>query len=170
MTISIWRYNSGTNDKYSDFDCMIIVDEIDNGHDDTVIDGIPLDCFVFSKEEVSGEYVEPFITLFDGDIIMDTDDIAASLKARVRAYVAEHPVIPDDEKSGSSQKSVGRERKHSNKQEEIMVIAKTESHTFSDLDFVIEAFESVGRDRVKGMGYKPMVLVIHQTGHRSTPA
>jgi predicted nucleotidyltransferase len=39
-------YASGTNDEYSDFDCMIIVEEKSRKHDDSVINGIQLDCFI----------------------------------------------------------------------------------------------------------------------------
>lgn len=91
-------FSCGMNDAFSDFDCMIIVDQKDSSHDDTVIDGIPLDCFIFTRKEVASENVDTFITVYDGNIVLDTDQIAADLKRRVRNYVAEHSVISDDEK------------------------------------------------------------------------
>lgn len=99
--LAIVTYGSfcfGMNDAYSDFDCMIIVDQKGSSHDDTVIDGIPLDCFIFTKAEVLGEDLDTFLTVYDGNVVLDTDEIAANLKVRVRNYVAEHSVIPDDEK------------------------------------------------------------------------
>lgn len=86
------------NDAYSDFDCMIIVDQKDSSYDDTVIDDIQLDCFIFTKDEVLGGDLTAFLTVYDGNIVMDTDEIAADLKARVRNYVEEHSVISADEK------------------------------------------------------------------------
>ena len=38
----------GDWDEYSDFDCMVIVDEKSVKHDDTLISGVQLDCFVFT--------------------------------------------------------------------------------------------------------------------------
>lgn len=99
--LAIVTYGSfcfGMNDAYSDFDCMIIVDQKCSSHDDTVIDGIPLDCFIFTKAEVLGEDLDTFLTVYDGNVVLDTDEIAANLKTRVRNYVAEHSIIPDDEK------------------------------------------------------------------------
>lgn len=96
--VTYGSFSCGMNDAYSDFDCMVIVDEKDKSHDDTVIDGIPLDCFIFTRNEVQGEDLDAFLTVYDGNIVLDTDEIAAELKNRVRNYVAEHSVIPDDEK------------------------------------------------------------------------
>ena len=96
--ITYGSFECGTNDEYSDFDCMIIVNEKASSHDDTKIDGIPLDCFIFTREEVSGDDIDAFLTVYDGNIIVDKDEIAKNLKERVRAYVAENSVISDDEK------------------------------------------------------------------------
>lgn len=96
--VAYGSFQAGTNDDYSDFDCMVIVDEKECRHDSTVIDGIPLDCFIFTKEEVTGEDMDAFLTVYDGNIILDTDGIAADLKERVRAYAAANSVIPEEEK------------------------------------------------------------------------
>lgn len=97
--VTYGSFSFGMNDAYSDFDCMIIVEQKNSSHDDTVIDDIPLDCFIFTRSEVTGEDIDPFLTVYDGTVVLDTDDIAADLKKRVRTYVAEHSVIPDDEKA-----------------------------------------------------------------------
>lgn len=96
--VTYGSFSCGTNDAYSDFDCMVIVEQKERSHDDTVIDGIPLDCFVFTRSEVLDTELDAFLTVYDGNIVLDTDEIAADLKARVRNYVAEHAVIPEDEK------------------------------------------------------------------------
>ena len=42
----------GDNDEYSDFDCMVIVDAKTAKHDDSIIGGVQLDCFVFTADEI----------------------------------------------------------------------------------------------------------------------
>ena len=90
-------YTRGDADEFSDFDCMIIVDEKDRDHDDSVVDGVPLDCFIFTAEETAAEDVDPFLTAYDSRIIFD-DGTGAALKARVRRYVDEHTVTEQSEK------------------------------------------------------------------------
>ena len=80
--VTYGSFSCGMNDAYSDYDCLIIVNKKDNSHDDTVIDGILLDCFIFTKDEVIGEDPDTFLTVYDGNIVMDTDEIAAELKTR----------------------------------------------------------------------------------------
>lgn len=96
--VTYGSFEDGANDEYSDFDCMVIVREKSRKHDDTVINGIPLDCFVFTAEEAANEDPDVFLTAYDGHIILDTDDIALNLKNRVRQYVEEHSVIDEEEK------------------------------------------------------------------------
>lgn len=96
--VTYGSFTNGSNDETSDFDCLIIVDKKCQKHDATLIDGTPLDCFIYTKEEVAHEAIETFLTLFDGNIILDTDGVAAALKQRVKAYVFEHTVTPSDEK------------------------------------------------------------------------
>ena len=88
----------GDWDEYSDFDCMIIVDEKSVKHDDTVIEGVQLDCFVFTAEETAEEDPEPFLPAYDAEILID-DGIGEQLQERVRRYVREHETIDADEKA-----------------------------------------------------------------------
>ena len=87
-------YVRGDQDGFSDFDCMVIVDSKEKNHDDSVVDGVQLDCYIFTADEVSGEDVDPYITAYDSRIVFD-DGIGASLKERVRKYVAEHTVTEE---------------------------------------------------------------------------
>ena len=87
----------GDRDEYSDFDCMVIVDSKEKDHDDSVIGGVQLDCFIFTAEEAAAEDVDPFLTAFDSKILLD-DGTGAALKERVRKYVAEHTVTEESEK------------------------------------------------------------------------
>lgn len=90
--VTYGSFNDSMQDEYSDFDSMIIVKEKNNNHDNKVIDGIPLDCFIFTEDEVKSDNLDPFITIYDGNIILDTDDIALKLKMRVQSYAEEHKV------------------------------------------------------------------------------
>ena len=88
----------GDWDEYSDFDCMIIVDEKSVKHDDTVIEGVQLDCFVFTAEETAEEDPELFLPAYDAEILFD-DGIGEQLQERVRRYVQEQKTIDADEKA-----------------------------------------------------------------------
>ena len=88
----------GDWDEYSDFDCMIIVDEKSVKHDDTVIEGVQLDCFVFTAEETAEEDPELFLPAYDAEILFD-DGIGEQLQERVRRYVREQKTIDADEKA-----------------------------------------------------------------------
>lgn len=99
--VSILLYGSyadGTNDEFSDFDCMLIVPEKERKHDDTEICGVPLDCFIFTEEEVKREEdIEVFLTAYDAEIIKD-NGIGKDLQTRVRAFVSSHEKIETSEK------------------------------------------------------------------------
>ena len=90
-------YARGDADACSDFDCMLIVDSKPCGHDDSVIDGVVLDCFLFTPEETEAEDLDPFLPIYDSRIVLD-DGSGAALKERVRTYVDAHRVLPDQEK------------------------------------------------------------------------
>lgn len=90
-------YVRGDFDKTSDFDCMVIVDEKTVKHDDSVINGVRLDCYVFTAEEVLSEDPDLFVTAYDSELVID-DGIGKALKDRVRDYVREHEITDDAEK------------------------------------------------------------------------
>ena len=90
-------YVRGDFDEYSDFDCMIIVDEKHTKHDNSVINGIQLDCFVFTKEEALSEDLDIFLPAYHAELAID-DGTGKALQDRVRKYVQEHEKIDQDEK------------------------------------------------------------------------
>ena len=90
-------YQRGDQDECSDFDCMILVDQKEKKHDDTVIGGVPLDCFIFTAAEAETEDPDTFLTAYDSEIVLD-DGIGAKLKGRVREYVRAHTVTAREEK------------------------------------------------------------------------
>jgi len=90
-------YQNGTNDEYSDFDCMLIVAEKGKNHDDSVIDGVQLDCFLFTEEETVSGDPDTFLTAYDARIVKDNGS-GVALQQRVREYVAENSDIGEEEK------------------------------------------------------------------------
>ena len=91
-------FQRGDQDAYSDFDCALIVDEKPRKHDDTVICGVPLDCFLFTAKEAETEDPDVFLPVCDALLVQD-DGIGKRLQSRVRDYVHEHERIDDEEKT-----------------------------------------------------------------------
>ena len=90
-------YTDGTNDETSDFDCMLIVSEKEKDHDDTAIDGIQLDCFIFTEEELRSKDIDTFLTAYGSRIVLD-NGIGAELKRRVHDHVEENSSTSAEEK------------------------------------------------------------------------
>lgn len=98
LTIAVYgSYADGTNDEYSDFDCLLIVKSKDRTHDDTIVDGVVLDCFLYSEQEIGQEDIETFIPLYDAKLVYDTG-IGQTVQSRVRNYAESHTVHPPEEK------------------------------------------------------------------------
>ena len=91
-------YVHGDQDEYSDFDCMVIVDEKTKNHDDAVIEGVQLDCFIYTADETFTEDPDTFLPVYDAEILKD-DGIGEQLQKRVRQYIQEHEKIDDSEKA-----------------------------------------------------------------------
>ena len=90
-------YVRGDFDACSDFDCMVIVNEKTKKHDSSVIEGVPLDCYIFTADETVSEDPDVFLPACDAEIVVD-DGVGRALKERVRRYVREHEKIDDGEK------------------------------------------------------------------------
>lgn len=98
LTIAVYgSYAEGTNDQHSDYDCLLIVKSKDRPHDDTVVDGVLLDCFLYSEQEVRQENVETFVPLYEAKLVYDTG-IGQALQSKVRNYVQSHTVHRPEEK------------------------------------------------------------------------
>ena len=91
-------YADGTEDRYSDFDCMLIVDEKTADVDNAVIGGVSLDCRIFTVFDTYSEDLEPFLPVYDAVILKDRMGTARALKERVRGYVEANRVCPESEK------------------------------------------------------------------------
>ena len=92
-------YMDGTADEFSDFDCVIIVPSKTQARDESVIDGVMLDCDIYSVEEVLTE--EPTtnaLKCHDAEIVLD-DGIGMIFKAKVKLKLEEIRVTTPEEKN-----------------------------------------------------------------------
>ncbi len=80
-------YADGTNNLNSDFDALVISSDHERFHDTSVVDGVPLDVFVYPAKYFGEEYnCEDFIQIYDGHIITDINGLGDKLKTNVQAY------------------------------------------------------------------------------------
>lgn len=99
--ISIIVYGSyalGTNDESSDFDCMVIVDSKEVSNDTSVVNGVQLDCYIYTRDEIENLDIDNFVTLFNPIIVLDNNSVGQKLVDRVQGY------IKDNSKSTNEQK------------------------------------------------------------------
>lgn len=97
---TIFLYGSYYNKTYnenSDFDSLIIVDKKDKDHDDSIIEGVELDLFIYTKNEIDRLPREVFTTLKDSSIICD-DGFGEKLKNRVVEYVRKNSTRSEQQK------------------------------------------------------------------------
>lgn len=81
-------FADGSNNTYSDFDVLVITESGAASHDNSIVNGIRLDAFIYPKEMFLGEIDhEAYLQIFDGKIILDADGTAAELKRRVCEYI-----------------------------------------------------------------------------------
>ena len=73
-------FSDGSENQNSDFDALVIAD-CEKQHDDSVIENIVLDVFVYPTKTFRDDYdPEEFVQVFDGKIILDKSKTAARLK------------------------------------------------------------------------------------------
>lgn len=91
-------YASFDYNENSDLDMFIVVDKKEKNHDNSKIDGVELDLFIFTKDEIMDiENLDVLLTAYDGIILKDSDNILSDLKDRVRKYVFDNTDLGDDE-------------------------------------------------------------------------
>ena len=84
-------FADGSANINSDFDALVITDK-GKMHDSSVINGVVLDVFIYPPDTFRTEYdPEEFVQVWDGNILLDTDGVAACLKKRVLDYIAHIP-------------------------------------------------------------------------------
>lgn len=91
-------YANGTNDTSSDFDAVVISLDYEQTHDTSFVNGIQLDVFVYPLSYFEKEYeCEHFVQIFDGKIIIDSDDIGKKLIDNIQFYLRNRPTKTDAE-------------------------------------------------------------------------
>ncbi|MBQ3096325.1 MAG: nucleotidyltransferase domain-containing protein [Clostridia bacterium] len=85
-------YANGTNNLNSDFDALVIWRGNGQIHDTACVAGVRLDVFVYPVSFFDGAYsCEDLIRIFDGKILIDTDDMGKNLQLQVLQYLRERP-------------------------------------------------------------------------------
>lgn len=92
-------YAEGTNDEQSDFDALLILPEGKSFHDTSVIAGVRMDVFGYSRDHLR-ELNDPdeIIQIHGGRIILDREGLASELLEKVDAYVSENAQSSLEEK------------------------------------------------------------------------
>ena len=89
--IAYGSYADGSANKNSDFDAFVIANK-ERMHDSSVIDGIVLDVFIYPPDTFRQNFdPEEFVQVWDGNILLDTNGVAARLQKQVLDYIAHSP-------------------------------------------------------------------------------
>lgn len=89
--LSIIVYGSfadGTNNENSDFDVLVITESGEEKHDNSTINGIILDAFIYPKCIFEETDSSAFLQIQGGKIVVDTNGIAAKLLESVARYIS----------------------------------------------------------------------------------
>ena len=77
-----------THNLFSDFDALLITADGERRHDDRFVDCTQLDVFIHPLSDFQGDFdVREFTRLYDGQILLDRNGVAASLLEKVRQCV-----------------------------------------------------------------------------------
>ncbi len=90
-------FSDGSANKNSDFDALVIAGHRKE-HDSSVVDGTPLDVFIYPMDTFQSEYdPEEFVQVWDGIIILDKNSVAEHLQKRVLEHIEHKPHKTDVE-------------------------------------------------------------------------
>lgn len=85
-------YADGSNNTGSDFDALLITDNVCARHDGRVIDDVPLDVFIYHTSKFEGEVdCRDFLQLHDAALLLDSRGMGLRLKNEVLAYIEQMP-------------------------------------------------------------------------------
>ncbi len=87
-------YQNHTNNQDSDYDALVITDDL-TYHDTNCIEGIQLDVFVYSKDQLKN--LNDFIQIYFGEVIYDTHQIGQKLLNQVHDHIDHYPKKTIDE-------------------------------------------------------------------------
>lgn len=84
-------YSDGTNKEGSDFDALLIA-PVEAQHDTSVVDGVPLDVWVYPPETFGGDFAPgDFVQVLGGKLLKDASGLGARLLEQVEGYVSSLP-------------------------------------------------------------------------------
>lgn len=99
--LSVIVYGSfadGSNNEHSDFDALVIAKDGEKFHDVSFVGEIQLDVFVYPLSYLEKDFdCYEVIQVFDGKIIIDSDNVGKSLKERVDEYLESLPKKTEEE-------------------------------------------------------------------------
>ncbi len=85
-------YANGTNNLNSDFDSLVISYDHEQFHDTSFVNSIQLDVFVYPASYFDGDYdCNDFVQIFDGKIVVDSDERGKVLQTKVQSYLQNRP-------------------------------------------------------------------------------
>lgn len=85
-------YADGTNDAESDFDALLICEEIPAAPRSDVLHGVRLDVHFAQVRHLQEKWnPQEYLQVYDGILLHDTNGVGAQLIETVRAYVHEQP-------------------------------------------------------------------------------
>ena len=85
-------YANGTNNLNSDFDSLVISYDHEQFHDTSFVNGVQLDVFVYPASYFNGDFnCNDFIQIFDGKIILDSNEQGKVLQTKVISYLKNRP-------------------------------------------------------------------------------
>uniref|UniRef100_UPI0040571690 nucleotidyltransferase domain-containing protein n=1 Tax=Acetatifactor sp. TaxID=1872090 RepID=UPI0040571690 len=85
-------YANGTNNLNSDFDSLVISYDHEQFHDTSFVNGLQLDVFVYPASYFDEDFdCNDFVQIYDGKIIMDSDEKGKTLQTKVLSYLQKRP-------------------------------------------------------------------------------
>ncbi len=85
-------YANGSNNPYSDFDVMLTYDGTKLIHDDSVINDVQLDAYIYPIAMIRNDIeVSEYVRIYNGWIIKDETGLLSSLLIKVSAYIDSLP-------------------------------------------------------------------------------
>ena len=86
--IAYGSFADGSSSLFSDYDALLITADGARRHDASFIDCTQLDVFIYPLADFQGDYdPEEFVQVFDGQILLDRDGVAAGLIEKVNRYL-----------------------------------------------------------------------------------
>lgn len=95
-------YADGTQTEHSDFDALVLGPTSPYAHDDSVVDGVKLDVYVYPRDIFYGEIVlDDFEQVHEGRVVLDSDGMGTWLKNMIANQIASIPAKRDEDIAAS---------------------------------------------------------------------